>query len=228
MSWRKVSKMIKLKKLEEPKILKENAKKWTTEYLECIGMGKAIPAKLKMKYSQRDIKAQLLKETNEKCVYCESKFTHICPGDIEHILPKNKNAHPELYVTWDNLTMACETCNRSGKRTYNNDDEPLLNPYVDEIECEIFSAGPMIFAVEGSRKGQISIDVLKLNRGALIERRIEAIKKVDLLRIQYEQEENEDYKNILLGQIDEEVGKNKEYSFTLKNFCSASGLEMSD
>ena len=38
----------------------------------------------------KSIKEQILKETHGKCVYCESKISHVCPGDIEHILPKNK------------------------------------------------------------------------------------------------------------------------------------------
>lgn len=218
--------MIKLEKLDEPQILKDNATEWTEEYIKYIEEGKDIPENVKKRYTHPEIKERLLKETNGKCAYCESKFTHICPGDIEHILPKNKEAHPELYVAWNNLTLSCETCNRSGKRTYNNDLEPLLNPYIDKIEKEIFSAGPMMFARSGSRKGKVSIDVLKLNRGELIERRIDAIKKIDLLRNQYEQEQNESYKKILMNQIIEEIGKDKEYSFVLKNFCISAGLEI--
>lgn len=220
--------MIRIEKLDKPNILKENEKKWTEEYLDYIKSGKEIPKKVKKRYSQPEIKEQLMKETNGKCAYCESKFTHICPGDIEHILPKNKEAHPELYVTWSNLTMACESCNRSGKKSYNNDAEPLLNPYTDAIEQEIFSAGSMIFATAGSRQGQITIDVLQLNRGELIERRSEAIKKLDLLRMRYEQEKNMSYKEIILNEIMEEIGSDREYSFVLKSFCISAGIEVKE
>lgn len=218
--------MIKLSKLDEPDILKANAQKWTQEYLQLIANGQTIPDAVKKRYSSPEIKMKLLQETNEKCAYCESKFTHICPGDIEHILPKNKDAHPELFVTWSNLTMSCESCNRSGKKTYNNDNEPLLNPYTDEIDKEIFCAGPMIFSQAGSRKGKISIDVLKLNRVELLERRIESLKKIDLLRMKYEEEKNEDYKNILFEEIREEVGIQKEYSFVLTKFCESVGVDV--
>lgn len=218
--------MIKLNKLEEPDILKTNAKRWTQEYLQYINNGQTVPDVVKKRYSSPEIKTQLLRETNGKCAYCESKFTHICPGDIEHILPKNKEAHPELYVTWSNLTMACESCNRSGKKTYNNDNEPLLNPYTDEIDKEIYCAGPMIFSKASSRIGVISIDVLNLNRAELLERRIDAIKKINLLRIKYEEERNEDYKNIIFEEIKEEVGSEKEYSFVLTQFCLNSGIDV--
>ena len=52
-------------------------------------------------------------------------------GDIEHILPKCKDARPDLYVEWSNLTLACEVCNRVNKRDYYNPNIPLVNPYED-------------------------------------------------------------------------------------------------
>ena len=73
------SKMIKIEKLEEPQILKDNATKWTQEYLDYIHKGGQIPDSVKTRYSHPDIKTQLLKETHAKCAYCESKFTHIEP-----------------------------------------------------------------------------------------------------------------------------------------------------
>ena len=225
MFWREKV-MIKLKKLDEPDVLKRNSKIWTEEYLDYISKGMEVPAPVKNRYAHPEIKRRLLEETHEKCAYCESKLTHITPGDIEHILPKNEEAHPELYVAWSNLTMACESCNRSGKKTYNNDEEPLLNPYIDEIEKEIFAAGPMIFAVAASRKGKLSIDILNLNRAALIERRSEALKKADLLRGYYEREVNESYKEILLEQMKEQIGEDKEFSFALKCFYKMAGIEL--
>lgn len=216
--------MVRIQKLEEPQILKDNAVIWTNEYLDYIRRGETIPNSVKRRYAHEDIKKQLLKETHEKCAYCESKFTHIEPGDIEHIKPKNPNAHPELYVTWTNLTLSCETCNRSGKGTYNNDDEPLLDPYNDDIENEILGLGPMIFSRKGSRKGQITIDVLKLNRSELVERRAEKLEKIDMMRRQYENEQNASYKQILLNSIKEEIAADKEYSFIAHEYCVNYGL----
>ena len=218
--------MIKLYKLEEPDILKKNADEWTQEYLGYIKRNEIIPDKVKKRYNHPEIKAQIIKETHGKCAYCESKITHISPGDIEHILPKNKDAHPELYVTWSNLTFSCESCNRSGKRSYNNDDEPLLNPYTDNIDDEIFSAGPMIFSKGNSRKGRLSIDVLKLNRVELIERRKEAIDKLDLLRARYEAEMNPAYKDILYAEMRAMSNNENEYSFILKGFLKACNIDM--
>ena len=216
--------MVRIQKLKEPEILRDNAEKWTKEYLAYIASGETIPVSVRKRYAHKDIKEQLLKETHEKCAYCESKFSHIEPGDIEHIKPKNPEAHPELYVTWTNLTMSCESCNRSGKGTYNNDNEPLINPYTDEIEKEIRGLGPMIFSRNGSRKGQITIDVLKLNRSELIERRAEKLKKIDLMRIRYEEEKNNSYRQILLDEIRDEMSSDKEYSFVIREYCLNYGL----
>lgn len=208
--------MIRIKKLEEPQILKENSKKWTNEYLDYIRRGVEIPDSVKKRYSHPEIRNQLIKETHRKCAYCESKFCSVEYGDIEHIKPKFPDAHPELYVTWSNLTMSCEICNRSGKRTYNNDKEPLLNPYTDEINNEIMGLGP--FISWKTKKGMISIDTLLLNRTALIEKRTEAIKKIDLLLKQYHLETNESYKEILLNCIKEAVSDENEYSFVLREY----------
>ena len=218
--------MIRLKKLEEPQILKENAKDWTEEYLSYIRRGGKIPEQVKKRYADKTIKKQLMEETHGKCAYCESKFSHVCPGDIEHILPKNPDAHPELYVTWSNLTVACEICNRSGKKDYNNDNEPLINPYVDDISDMIFSFGSILYPFQGNRRGLLTINILDLNRVSLIERRREAINKLNLLITVYSQESNIAYKELLLSQIREEVADDKEFSFVLKAFCRCNDIEV--
>lgn len=218
--------MIRLKKLEEPQILKEKSKEWTEEYLSYIRRGEEIPERVKKRYADKSIKDQLLKETHGKCAYCESKFSHVCHGDIEHILPKNPDAHPELYVTWSNLTVACEICNRSGKKDYNNDEEPLINPYEDEISNKIISFGPFLYPFQGSRRGLLTIEILELNRMALIERRYDAINKLNRLITLYSQEINTNYKEILLMQIREEVADDKEFSFVLKAFCRCNNISV--
>ena len=60
------------------------------------------------RYSRPEIKAELIAETKGKCAYCESKITHIYPGDIEHIIPKS--IFPRLTFTWANLTLGCYWC----------------------------------------------------------------------------------------------------------------------
>jgi len=64
----------------------------------------------KNRYRHPEIKAALFSETYHKCVYCESKVGHNCPGDIEHKIPKAKR--PDLIFDWNNMTIACNECNR--------------------------------------------------------------------------------------------------------------------
>lgn len=92
--------------------------------------------------------------------------------------PKIKNACPELYVEWTNLTLACEVCNRTNKKDYYNPSDPLINPIADEPDKYLMAFGPFIYQVPGERKGELSIAILDLNRSELIERRKEKIENL--------------------------------------------------
>ena len=94
------------------------------------------------KYSQKEIKKALIEETNGKCVYCESKILHISFGDIEHILPKSELA--EKCFEWSNLTLACTICNNR-KRDFYDEQNLLIDPYVDNPDEHFYYAGPIIF-----------------------------------------------------------------------------------
>lgn len=59
-----------------------------------------------------------------KCAYCESRFAHVTPKDIEHFRPKSEidtgeqSLAPGYYWLageWDNLLVSCPDCNR-GRR----------------------------------------------------------------------------------------------------------------
>lgn len=163
--------MIKIKKLPKPQILIDNAAEWTQQYCSQIDLGEKPNDDLALKYNNPIIKDTLEKETHGKCAYCESKIKHVSYGDIEHIFPKTKR--PDLYVEWDNLTLACEQCNRSGKRTYYDPKLPLINPYIDHPEVHLQDIGPLIMPVLYDERADITEKVLKLNRPALVERRTE-------------------------------------------------------
>ena len=87
--------MRKLSKSKKPQILVDNEVAWTKEYCDCLSVGKTPSREIAMRYSHPTIKSALEGETRGKCAYCESKIKHISYGDIEHILPKNKEARPD-------------------------------------------------------------------------------------------------------------------------------------
>lgn len=203
--------MRKLTKLGKPQILIDNADIWTKEYCDCLRAGKSPSKEISTRYNEDSIKERLERETNGKCAYCESKIKHISYGDIEHILPKNKEARPDLYVEWSNLTLACEQCNRSGKRTYYNPQLLLVNPYVDEPDEHFLNMGPLIMPIKGDDRAYITKQVLKLNRSALVEQRTERIESVEVLLNCWEKEERQSVKAILEEQLHNEYSDDKEY-----------------
>ena len=215
--------MIKLYKGKKPDILEKNSDRWTKEYLKYKNLGIGNE-NIKTKYNHPEIKSALLNETHEKCAYCESKFLHVSPGDIEHIIPKSKR--PELYVKWENLTISCEQCNRSGKKNYYDIDLPLINPYLDNPEEHFYECGSLIFPKLNDNRAEITINVIKLNRASLVERRKERIESVDKLLRSWAKEEREYMKEELHRQLIEECREDKEYSSTIKAFLIASKFPM--
>lgn len=210
--------MIKIYKTEKPQILIENSQQWTAEYLEALQQESPVPNHIKYRYQNPEIKDALEKETHSKCAYCESKFKHVSFGDIEHILPKNKNARPELYVEWNNLTLSCEICNRTNKKDYYDPLDPLINPVEDDPNNLLIAFGPFIYQAPGSRKGELSIAILDLNRPELVERRKEKIENLLPLIDKWKNEVNDTYKKLLYSQIIKEAEADKEYSFIISTY----------
>lgn len=220
--------MRKLNKLDKPQILVDNAVLWTQEYCDCLKEGKIPSKEIATRYNEESIKATLEKETYEKCAYCESKIKHISYGDIEHILPKNKDARPDLYVEWSNLTLACEQCNRSGKRKYYSLELPLINPYIDEPDEHLIDMGPIIMPFIGDDRAYVTREVLKLNRPALVERRNERIMSVEKLLNAWKKEKQVSMKNIIEEQLHDEYAADKEFSSTIKSYLFQMGFPIKE
>lgn len=210
--------MIRIKKNEKPKILVDNEIAWTKEYCDCLAAGNKPGEEVANRYNEPSIKDALEKETHGKCAYCESKIKHISYGDIEHILPKNKNARPDLYVKWENLTLACEQCNRSGKRTYYDPQMLLINPYIDEPSEHLRDIGPLVMPFLGDDRAIATEKVLKLNRAPLVEKRSERIKSVEVLLQSWAKEQNLTLKSLIEEELHNEYSDDKEFSSTIKAF----------
>ena len=210
--------MIRLEKTAVPKILSDNAEKWTKEYCDCLNRGEVPIKNLATAYNKPEIKAALESETNGKCAYCESKVKHIAHGDIEHFLPKNKNARPDLCFAWSNLTFACQQCNQTGKRDYYCVELPLINPYEDYPENHFRSHGAMIFHVPKDDRGKATVSTLELNRTHLLERRAKRIQDVEnLLILWLEQQDTDPLRKITENELHKEYAKDKEFSFAVKS-----------
>jgi len=163
-------------------------------------------------YRHPDNKAALKNASFDKCMYCESKVTHIDYGDVEHIKPKSK--FPDLTYEWSNLGYACVKCNRSGKGDKYDDD--FIDPYQENPENYLLPYGSIIFAREGNKRGEITIDIVKLNRPELLEKRNDRLEKIRPLISRYFQCTVDAQKEAIFEQIIEEAGEDKEYSLCLK------------
>lgn len=205
--------MIRLTKSEKPQILQENEELWKTEILTLIQQNQTIPNSLATKYRHEEIKTAVLSETNQKCAYCESKILHVHHSEIEHIKPKSK--FPEQTFEWTNLTISCSLCNNK-KSDFYDESRPLINPFVDNPDDHLDSEGPLLFALDSSTKGKISILKLDLNRSALLLNRSEKLKPLLSLVARINSETDSTKKEILKDELIAESSSDKEYSFIVK------------
>ena len=147
----------------------------------------------------RELRDPLKEMCGGKCCYCESKISVSSYGEIENYRPKGgarglqKEYAPLHYFwlayDWNNLFISCQTCNQKFKRDlFPLEDESkrakvlavgkdlvkenplLLQPCLDDPEdhLEFHSNGTV---KPHSKRGKATIDILGLNRDALVQQR---------------------------------------------------------
>jgi energy-coupling factor transporter ATP-binding protein EcfA2 len=131
----------------------------------------------------------------DKCVWCESQAGYAGPAEIDHYRPKHRaeglgkgEIHPDHYwwlaYSWNNLVFCCQACNRAKRNRFpvigprlepgdpSGAEQPLLlDPYGTDDPSE-----HLWFEDDGtvrpiSDHGDVTIEVLALNRPDLVERR---------------------------------------------------------
>lgn len=173
-------------------------------------------------YKHPDNKAALVSASHEKCMYCESKFRHIDYGDVEHYKPKAK--YPQFEFDWQNLGIACVTCNREYKKDKFDEANPYVNPYADNPDDHIVAHGPLLIHKQGSERGQVTIEDIGLNRPALLEKRgvrqVEIVTAIDsCMRTNSESLKKKAFEELLkLHQADQE------YSSIAKSIFQLQGI----
>lgn len=216
--------MIQVKRTAKPKVLEDNAKKWTTDYLAAKKEYEADKTnsakknnfkKAESKYNHESVKLALRNMFSEKCAYCESKITHIAYGEIEHFKPKSK--YPELCFEWKNMNFSCEICNgkahKGDKFPLENENGPIINP-VDEnpdIHFKFYydSGVDRALLIPLTDRARTTLSVFKLNeRMALIDLRTKEIRLVSKLKA-IADSGNKDAQNLL----NSFSNKNEYYAF---------------
>ncbi|AYF22090.1 HNH endonuclease [Vibrio parahaemolyticus] len=208
--------MIKLNKGPKPQVLVDNATNWTNELLGFIQRNEKVPSSVSNRYNHSDVKALLKQEAKNKCMYCESKVSHVSYEHIEHIKPKAKDKYPNLTFEWQNLGLACPVCNMNKSDEYDQ-NLPFLDPFNDEPSEHLYAAGPYVFGRAGQKRGQLTEKVIELNRMDLVEQRLERIDAIRKLTDSYQNEHNPILKKAIYKELVEELGEDKAYSFVLNS-----------
>ena len=161
----------------------------------------------------------------DKCMYCESKISHIDHADVEHIKPKAKDKFPELEFVWENLGYACTKCNGAKSDKYFT-LSPFINPYEEKPNEFIVCAGTLLFPKNGSERAEITINQIELNRPALLEKRMNKIQEIQKSINSCHRAKDPDVKKLLLVEINSMAGKDKEYSYIVKCFLKSHEMEV--
>lgn len=208
--------MIRITKGPKPSILERLGDKWTSDLLAKLARGEDPSDYLQNRYREEEIKQALIDETNGKCAYCESQMLHTSYGDVEHIIPKS--VRRDLTFEWSNLTLACDRCN-TNKGAFVGNHDRLIDPYATEPLDHLSIFGPIIFAKPGDGDGKITEKELELNRGPLVERRIERLRGLSDMIAAMHTTGDSDVRETLRRDIEQnELASDKEYTAFAREF----------
>ena len=205
--------MRNIQKLPEPQALLENKEVWKAAL-------ETNPSDHNRdRYRHADIKQTLIKETHGKCVYCESKIGHNCPGDIEHKMPKSKRK--DMIFEWTNMTIACTECNRR-KGDYYDPNCMFLDPNTDDVENLVQHQGPVVFSKPGYHRSELTLRMIEINsisnRKSLIGRKIERLESVKNLVERIAGQQNRALKEFLLEELWQSCEVSSEFSGMIKAY----------
>lgn len=206
--------MIKLTKQSKPKVLVDNAEKWTKELMSYVDREMKVPDFVKNRYNHPEIKALLETETHGKCMYCEGYIGAVSYSHIEHFRPKTP--YPGKTFEWENLGLSCQVCNTSKNDVF-DEALPYINPYYENPDDYFFFLGTMVIQKTGCARAENMKNQLKLNRSELMEQRKDAIEKITNLVERYNSEKNTAIKNMLRKNIALELAPDKQFSRCVKS-----------
>lgn len=174
------------------------------------------PEALRKNYKHPQNKDCLTRASHGKCMYCESKITHVYFGDVEHIRPKDSGLYPHLEFEWSNLGFVCAQCNNAKRNQY-DENTPFINPYEEEPGHFLFAFGSALFHKNGSERAALTIIQLDLNRAELVERRAIRLQEIQKAIDATFRTNNINLQKSLMDELSKEKDPAREYSM----FCAA-------
>jgi len=206
--------MISITKGAEPRRLAANKSEWTAQVMAHIGAGTKVPKSLESNYNTKEVKDALRIECRSKCMYCESKVSHITFEHIEHIKPKARQKFPQLTFEYKNLGLACPKCNMNKSDTYDT-STPFIDPYNDNPSTHFIAVGAFVWAKSGDTRAKLTEIEVQINRPELLETRGERMKAIKELVDNYNNTTSGLLKTALKKEIKREVAEDKEYSLVV-------------
>lgn len=205
--------MMRLQKSTIPAVLTEHAVEWTRELLDLLGRGLEPARSIWRRYAHPTVKTAVTVDSFGKCIYCESKVLHVSHGDIEHIKPKKR--FPKLTYEWTNLALVCSRCNNH-KRDGFDESCPPVNPFTEDPDQFLCAIGEWIWPKAGIDRGQVTIDLVDLNRVELLERRRERLKQIRDATEAWARTRNPKVKESFAEHLRDELSSEKEYVFVAR------------
>ncbi len=179
---------------------------------ELVGSGKSNSTKIKFNtlWSAPEVKDFLYESQLGKCCYCERNRDKK-EFDVEHFRPKGKVKEAELNhpgywwlaYDWENLLIACKTCNQKKSSHFPLKDEKnrayledtdlgkevpiLINPLNENpelfIDYDVRETGLMVKAIGRCERGENTVNALTgINDRKVMEERKGKLEEYELIR----------------------------------------------
>ena len=183
-----------------PAVLRTEGRAAAREHCEAFDRGEGVKVRSRI-YRHPSVKAALRKAQHDKCAFCESRFSHVGYGDVEHFRPKagyqqrasdplTRPGYYWLAYDWNNLFLSCQLCNQRFKRNLFPLEDPggramshhhrrrvsserplFLDPGKDDPGRFVTFDAAIARAIGDNRRARITIEVFGLNRPELLEMR---------------------------------------------------------
>jgi uncharacterized protein (TIGR02646 family) len=174
-------------------------------------------------YKHPKNKEALKNASHDKCMYCESKISHIDFAHVEHIKPKAADKFPHLEFDWANHGYVCPKCNNAKSDKY-FDGLEFIDPYSEDPDEHLCVFGAMIFNKRGSERGEITIREIELNRAELFEKRTGRISDIQKALEACFRTQSPVLRDLAIDELKKEADNDKEYSIFVKALLAANEL----
>jgi hypothetical protein len=162
--------VIRVPRLDEPRILAERKAAWQAAFDEKRAAGKKRPES--KQYAHKEIVERLMTMSHNKCFYCEAQGRLT----VDHYLEVEER--PELAFTWENLYLACDEC----QRKVPNQSLPAVD-CVNPCDASIDPAEHLGFDAEFIRwkspRGQATVKKYRLSSKELDNQRRRELRRFD-------------------------------------------------